>query len=128
MAPRFASVDDYIASYDEETRTQLAGVRDAIREVAPQAGEKISYGMASFTLDGKPLIYYAGWKNHVGLYPVPTGDEDFEEAIGPYRRSKDTVRFPISRPVPLELIGEITELCLERRRARAAAEADEAAS
>ena len=117
MAPRFASVDDYIASYPEETRTQLAGVRRTIREVAPHAGEKISYGMATFTVDGKPLIYYAGWKNHVGLYPVPTGDARFEEAISPYRRAKDTVRFPISRPVPLELVSEIAELCLRRRAA-----------
>ena len=117
MAPRFASVDEYIASYPEETRTQLAGVRRAIRRAVPQAGEKISYGMATFTIEGKPLIYYAGWKNHVGLYPVPTGDPAFEEAIGPYRRAKDTVRFPINRPVPLELVAEITELCLKRRAA-----------
>jgi uncharacterized protein YdhG (YjbR/CyaY superfamily) len=117
LAPRFASVDDYIASYPEETRTQLAGVRRAIRRAVPQAGEKISYGMATFTIEGKPLIYYAGWKNHVGLYPVPTGDSAFEEAIGPYRRAKDTVRFPINRPVPLELVAEITELCLKRRAA-----------
>lgn len=115
MAPRFASVDDYIASYPEETRTQLAGVRQAIRTVAPHAAEKISYGMATFTVEGKPLIYYAGWKNHVGLYPVPTGNQRFEEAIAPYRRAKDTVRFPVSRPVPLELIAEITKLCLKRR-------------
>ena len=115
MAPRFASVDDYIASYPEETRTQLAGVRRAIKKVAPQAAEKISYGMATFTVDGKPLVYYAGWKNHVGLYPVPTGSPEFEEAIAPYRRAKDTVRFPVNRPVPLELIGEITRLCLERQ-------------
>lgn len=117
MAPRFASVDDYIASYPEETRTQLADVRAAIREAAPHAGEKISYGMATFTVDGKPLIYYAGWKNHVGLYPVPTGGPDFEKAIAPFRRAKDTVRFPSNRPVPLELISEITALCLQRRAA-----------
>ena len=121
MAPRFASVDDYIASYHEETRSQLAGVRRTIHEAAPHAAEKISYGMATFTVDGKPLIYYAGWKNHVGLYPVPTGDPEFEDAIGPYRRAKDTVRFPISRPVPLELISEITDLCLNRRAAIAEA-------
>ncbi|WP_330475311.1 iron chaperone [Terrabacter sp. C0L_2] len=117
MAPRFASVDDYIASYPEETRTQLAEVRRTIYDAAPHAREKISYGMATFTVDGKPLIYYAGWKNHVGLYPVPTGDAAFERAIAPYRRAKDTVRFPINRPVPLELISQITALCLERRAA-----------
>ena len=92
MAPRFASVDDYIASYPEETRTQLARVRTAIRTAVPDAREKISYGMATFILEGKPLLYFAGWKNHVGVYPVPTGDAAFEEAIRPFRRAKDTVR------------------------------------
>ena len=114
MAPRFASVDDYIASYPEETRTQLARVRTAIRTAVPDAREKISYGMATFTLEGKPLLYFAGWKNHVGLYPVPTGDAAFEEAIRPFRRAKDTVRFPITKPVPLDLVATIARLCVKR--------------
>ncbi|WP_076263861.1 iron chaperone [Intrasporangium flavum] len=114
MAPRFASVDDYIASYPEETRTQLARVRTAIRTAVPDAREKISYGMATFTLEGKPLLYFAGWKNHVGVYPVPTGDAAFEEAIRPFRRAKDTVRFPITKPVPLDLVATIARLCVRR--------------
>lgn len=114
MAPRFASVDDYIASYPEETRTQLARVRTAIRTAVPDAREKISYGMATFVLDGKPLLYFAGWKNHVGVYPVPTGDAAFEEAIRPFRRAKDTVRFPITKPVPLDLVATIARLCVKR--------------
>ena len=114
MAPRFASVDDYIASYPEETRTQLARVRTAIRTAVPDAREKISYGMATFVLDGKPLLYFAGWKNHVGVYPVPTGDAAFEEAIRPFRRAKDTVRFPITKPVPLDLVATIARLCVTR--------------
>ena len=118
MATRFESVDDYIASYPEETRTQLAEVRRAIQEAAPQAEEKISYGMATFTIDGRPLVYFAGWKNHIGLYPVPTGDAAFEAAIGPYRRAKDTVRFPINRQVPLDLVAHITRLCLRRHAER----------
>ena len=114
MAPRFASVDDYIASYPEETRTQLARVRTAIRTAVPDAREKISYGMATFILEGKPLLYFAGWKNHVGVYPVPTGDAAFEEAIRPFRRAKDTVRFPITKPVPLDLVATIARLCVKR--------------
>jgi len=114
LAPRFASVDDYIASYPEETRTQLARVRTAIRTAVPDAREKISYGMATFVLDGKPLLYFAGWKNHVGVYPVPTGDAAFEEAIRPFRRAKDTVRFPITKPVPLDLVATIARLCVTR--------------
>jgi uncharacterized protein YdhG (YjbR/CyaY superfamily) len=115
LAARFESIDDYIDSFPEETRVQLVEVRRAIRDTAPQAEERISYGMATFTVEGRPLIYFAGWKNHVGVYPVPTGDADFERAIGPYRRAKDTVRFPISHPIPMELVTQITELCLRRR-------------
>lgn len=118
MTQRFESVDDYIASYPEDTRAQLTQVRQAIQQTVPEAKEKISYGMATFTMDGRPLVYFAGWKNHIGLYPVPTGDDAFEAAIGPFRRAKDTVRFPISRPVPLELVTEITQLCLRRHAER----------
>jgi uncharacterized protein YdhG (YjbR/CyaY superfamily) len=95
-------------------------VRHAIRDAAPQAEEKISYGMATFTVDGTPLIYFAGWKNHVGIYPVPTGDAAFESSIGPYRRAKDPVRFPFRRPIPLDLVTQITQLCLEHRTQREA--------
>ena len=115
MAPRFTSIDDYIASFPKETQPALAAVRRTIREAAQHADEKISYGMATFTVDGRPLIYFAGWKNHVGVYPVPTGDQEFERAIGPYRHAKDTARFPLTRPVPLDLVAQITELCLQRR-------------
>ena len=115
MTQRFTSVDDYIASFPDDTRAELAKVRRAIRDVVPCAAEKISYGMATVTLDGKPLVYFAGWKKHVGVYPVPIGDAAFERAIGPYRAAKDTVRFPITQPVPVELVAAITRLCLARR-------------
>jgi uncharacterized protein YdhG (YjbR/CyaY superfamily) len=112
---RFASVDDYIASFPDATQLQLARVRRAIREAVPGTAEKISYGMATVTLDDKPLVYFAGWKRHVGLYPAPTGDADFERAIAPYRAAKETVRFPTTSPVPVELVTTIARLCVERR-------------
>ena len=115
MTHRFASVDEYIASFPDDTRAELARVRRAIHNAVPQSAEKISYGMATVTLDGKPLVYFAGWKRHVGVYPVPTGDAAFERAIGRYRAAKDTVRFPISAPVPVELVTTIARLCLARR-------------
>ena len=117
LTQRLTSVDDYIATFPKESQEILTSVRQAIRETAPEADEKISYGMATFMLDGRPLIYFAGWKNHVGIYPVPTGDATFERAIAPFRRAKDTVRFPFGRPVPLDLVTQITRLCLERRAA-----------
>ena len=115
MATRFASVDDYIESFPPEERAALDEVRRTIHRTAPETDEKISYGMATVTLDGKPLVYYAGWKNHIGVYPVPSGAPAFEKAVSPYRRAKDTVRFPVTRPVPLDLIEQIVGLLLERR-------------
>ena len=119
MAPRFASVDDYIASYPEETRSQLAGVRRTIRDAAPHAGEKISYGMATFTVDGKPLIYYAGWKNHVGLYPAPDGVSHVAAELDErgLRHSKGAIQFPIDQPLPRDLVERIVVFRADQQRA-----------
>ena len=111
------TTDDYIATFPDEVRPILTEVAEALRRALPGAEERMRYGMPAFMLGDRYALHFAGWKKHVGLYPVPTGDAKFEEAISPYRRAKDTVRFPISRPVPLELVSEITELCLKRRAA-----------
>lgn len=115
MAPKFGSIDDYIASFPPETQSALQGVRRTIREAAPEAREKIHYGMATYLMGGRPLLYFAGWKNHVGVYPVPPGDSAFEAEVAPYRGAKDTVRFPLAQPIPLELVRQIVGLCLARR-------------
>jgi uncharacterized protein YdhG (YjbR/CyaY superfamily) len=112
---KFATVDEYIASFPPDVRSVLQQARRRIHAVVPAAGETISYGIASFTLDGRYLVYLAGWKRHVSLYPVPTGDEAFEEAIGPYRAAKSTVKFPLAKAVPYELIERIVEQLLAQR-------------
>ncbi len=115
MATKFETIDDYIASFPPESQRALEGVRRTIAQAAPHAREKISYGMATYLVSGRPLLYFAGWKKHVGIYPVPTGDETFEREVAPYRGAKETVRFPLSQPMPLHLIRQITELCLAQR-------------
>lgn len=115
MASKYETIDDYIASFPPENRAALEGVRRTIREAAPDAREKISYGMATYLMSGRPLVYFAGWKKHVGIYPVPSGDSAFEAEVAQYRGSKDTVRFPLAEPMPLDLIRHIVGLCLERR-------------
>ena len=111
----FATVDEYIASFPPDARSVLQEARRRIHAVVPAAGETISYGIASFTLGGRYLVYLACWKRHVSLYPVPTGDEAFEQAIAPYRSAKSTVKFPLNRAVPYELIERVVELLLTQR-------------
>lgn len=103
----FTSVDEYIASFPADVRPVLADVRRAILGAVPGAGEAISYRIAAITLDGRPLLYFAGWKRHVSLYPVPAGDAEFELRLEPYRSSKGTLKFPLSEPLPADLIAEV---------------------
>jgi uncharacterized protein YdhG (YjbR/CyaY superfamily) len=101
------SVDSYIASFPDESRAGLEAVRLALRSVLPQAEESISYAIPALKLDGRPVIYFAGAKKHIGVYPAPTGDAAFEDAIAPYRSGRATLRFMLSKPLPLDLISRI---------------------
>lgn len=107
---RFRSVDEYIASFPEDVQKILEEVRATIKAAVPAAGEKISYGMPTFTLNGKYLIYFAGWKNHISIYPIPTGSEAFNKEVSQYVAGKGTLKFPIDKPLPLKLITKIVKL------------------
>jgi len=80
--------------------------------------ETISYNMPTMTLDGRYLVYFAGWKNHISVYPAPAGDDNYEDRIAPYRASKGTVKFSLRKPIPYELITQIVQLLVEQRDAR----------
>ncbi|MBA3339663.1 MAG: DUF1801 domain-containing protein [Geodermatophilaceae bacterium] len=116
MAARFASIDDYIHSFPDDVQLILEQVRVTIRSAVPDAGEKISYQMPTITLDDQSLVYFAGWKHHIGLYPIPRADDALEAEIAPYRGSKDTVKFPLREPMPYDLIARLTTLLVTRRR------------
>jgi uncharacterized protein YdhG (YjbR/CyaY superfamily) len=73
----------------------------------PIAGETITYQIPTITLDGTAMLYFAGWKHHISLYPVPTGDEAFEQQVEPYRSAKSTLKFPLSEPIPYDLIEQV---------------------
>lgn len=116
MADRqFASVDEYIGSFPADVQAILEDVRRTIRNAVPAAGETISYQMPTITLEGKPLLYFAGWKRHISLYPAPTGDEAFEQQLAPYKSAKSTVKFPLSKPIPYDLIERVATLHMEQR-------------
>lgn len=103
------SVDEYVASFPPEIRDVLERVRAAIHAGVPDGEEKVRYGMGAVMLGGRYAIHFAGWKHHVGLYPVPAFDDPLEQEVAPYRSKKDTVNFPYSRPVPFDLITRMAE-------------------
>lgn len=116
MAPHFDTVGEYIASFAPDVQTVLEEIRQSCHDAVPDAGETISYGIPTVTLEGKYVLYFAGWAHHVSVYPVPDGDEAFREAIAPYREAKGTLKFPLGKPVPYELIGKVAALLAAERR------------
>jgi len=110
MKSKINSIDEYIDTFPEDIQPILKQVRRTIKAAAPQAGEKISYGIPTFTLNGKYLIYFAGWKHHISIYPIPVGDDAFNQEVAPYIAGKGTLKFTIDKPVPLKLITKIVKL------------------
>ncbi len=109
-------IDEYIAGFPEETRELMEQVRATIREAAPGAEEDISYAIPAFRLKGKYLIYFAGYKRHIGLYPVPAA-EVFEKDFAAYKTSgKGTIQFPLDKPLPLDLITRIVKFRVEQNK------------
>ena len=106
---RPASVDDYLAAQPEATRQVLADMRAAILRSMPQVQEVIAYQIPAYRLPGRGVvIYFAGWKKHVSIYPATGGlQEALADELAGYQVSKGTIRFPLSRPVPMELIERI---------------------
>jgi uncharacterized protein YdhG (YjbR/CyaY superfamily) len=113
---KYATVDDYIASFPEDVQATLQAVRRTVREAAPGTQETISYGIPTLTLDGRYVVYYAGWKRHVSVYPIPESDAELAKSLAPYVAAKGTLRFPLDAPIPHQLIAKVTARLLEQRR------------
>ena len=105
---KFNNIDDYIAGYPHETQLILEKLRLTIRKAAPDAKETINYGIPTFTLKGN-LVHFAGFKNHVGFYPTPSGIEAFKKELSVYEGAKGSVKFPISELLPFDLVTKIVE-------------------
>jgi uncharacterized protein YdhG (YjbR/CyaY superfamily) len=104
----YQTIDEYIASFPENTRRILQELRRTIREAVPQAEETISYRMPAFRLNGV-LVWFAAFKDHVGFFPKASAIEVFKKELAGYETSKGTVRFPLDKPIPTELIRKIVE-------------------
>lgn len=112
---RFTSVTEYIASKPKEARVALNAVRKAIRKAVPKAEEGLSYQMPAYTLNGVPVLYFAGWKAHYSLYPASDAlVAAFARELAPYERNKGTIRMPLSEPVPEKLIERIARFRAEQ--------------
>lgn len=102
------TVDGYFGGFPPDVEALLHRVRDTIRSVAPDAEEAVKYDMALFRYAGT-YLYVAGWKKHIGMYPIYPAEPELEAEIAPYRAKKDTVQFKYAKPMPYELIARIAE-------------------
>jgi uncharacterized protein YdhG (YjbR/CyaY superfamily) len=121
MAPErieYPNINEYISSFPAETQTILEKIRTTIKKAAPDAKEKINYGIPTFTLNGN-LVHFAAFKNHIGFYPTPSGIEAFRKELSSYENAKGSVKFPIDEPIPFDLITEIVKFRVKENVAKA---------
>ncbi len=109
----FTTIDGYIRTFPADIQAILEKVRQAIHKAAPEVAETMSYGIPTFDLNSKHLVFFAGWKHHVSLYPIPAGDEAFQQEISHYKRAKGTIQFPLDKPIPYDLVEQIVTLLMK---------------
>jgi len=112
-AKKAKNIDDYIADFPVDVQLLLEKVRRTIKKTAPKAEEAIKYQMPTFVLNGN-LIHFAGYKNHIGLYPGSRPIAEFNDELSRYETSKGTIRLPLDKPIPVGLISKITKFCVQR--------------
>jgi uncharacterized protein YdhG (YjbR/CyaY superfamily) len=100
-------IQNYLLQFPLEVQEKLAKIRSIVLAVAPDAIESISYGMPAYKLNKKPLVYFAGYKNHIGMYATPSGQAHFKQELAGYKQGKGSVQFPLTEEPPYELITQI---------------------
>ncbi len=114
------TIDEYIAGFPRDIQEILGKIRMTIRKAAPDAEETIKYRMPTFTLKGN-LVHFAAFKKHIGFYPTPTGTEKFQKELSVYKGAKGSVRFPLDKPIPFNLISRIVKFRAKENSERAEA-------
>ncbi|WP_228853439.1 iron chaperone [Aegicerativicinus sediminis] len=102
-----ADVKSYISSFSGDVQDILIGIRKIILNQVPDAEEEIAYGMPAYKYKGQPLIYYAAFKNHIGVYATPSAHQYFKDKLQSYKSGKGSVQFPLNKPIPYKLIEEM---------------------
>ena len=105
----FTSIDNYIATFPEDVQKIMQQLRETIKAAAPGVEEAISYNMPTFNLDGKYLVYFAGWKTHIAFYGAPRGNAKFKQDLSAYETGQGTLKFPLAETLPLELVTKIVK-------------------
>lgn len=103
------TIDEYIAGFPDEIQQILEALRATIRAAAPEAAETISYLIPTYTLNGKNLVHFAAFKNHIGFYPGPSGIRAFAGALSAFASAKGSIKFPIHQPLPLDIVAGIVK-------------------
>ena len=114
------TIDEYMADFPAQAQAVMGRMRALIHEIVPEATEKISYGIPTFVL-GENLVHFAAYQHHIGFYPTSSGVAHFEDELKDYETSRGTVRFPLDKPIPYDLVRRITEFRAAENRARAKA-------
>jgi uncharacterized protein YdhG (YjbR/CyaY superfamily) len=104
---RFATIDEFIRTFPEDVQRILEKIRKTIQKAAPEAVEAISYQMPTFKIKARNLVHFAAFKNHIGFYPTPSGTKAFNKELSPYKGGKGSVRFPLDKPIPYDLVKKI---------------------
>lgn len=119
MDTTITTIDAYIAGFPPETQALLTQMRTTIQNAAPLATETISYGMPTFVQHGV-LVHFAAFKNHIGFYATPTGNEAFADVLTRYKVGKGSIQFPVSEPLPLDLVSEMVQFRVIQNEEKAA--------
>ena len=119
MAQQFLDVDEYIATFPDDVRPVLQQIRQIIHAAVPGSQEAISYHIPTMTRNGRRYVHFAGWAKHVSLYPVPESEETeagyaLAAELEPYLVGKGTLKFPLNKPIPYDLIGRVAARLAER--------------
>jgi uncharacterized protein YdhG (YjbR/CyaY superfamily) len=112
MTEKIKSIDEYIANFDAEIQKTLNELRSFIKSEVPEATEKISYGMPTFYLKGN-LVHFAAFKDHYGFFPSPSGIDEFEKELSPYRSGKGTLRFSFKEQIPWDILKKVIRYRVE---------------
>lgn len=112
------TIDEYIAGFPAGIQQLLEQVRATIKKAAPEAEETISYAMPAFRYQGKGLVYFSAFKEHIGFYPIPSGMKAFKKELSSYKTGKGSVQFPLDKPMPLKLITDIVKFRVKENSAK----------
>jgi uncharacterized protein YdhG (YjbR/CyaY superfamily) len=106
---KFHTINEYINTFPKDVQIILDKISQTIRKAAPEATEAISYGIPTFKLNDRPLVYFAAWKNHIGFYPMPSAAKAFKRELSVYKQGKGSIQFPLDKPIPYRLVNNIVK-------------------